>query len=92
MAPADGLTPRSLVQRILAAKLPNPFRREAGFLVLDIGSSSVKLAEVHHGPSGPRLTNLDMAPLPPTVVQSNVVQDEGPVVEAVRGLITRRGV
>ena len=92
MAPADGVTPRSLVQRILAAKLSNPFRRAAGFLVLDIGSSSVKLAEVHHGPSGPRLTTLDMAPLPPTVVQSNVVQDEGPVVDAVRAVMARRGV
>jgi type IV pilus assembly protein PilM len=33
-----------------------------------------------------------MAPLPPTVVQSNVVQDEGPVVEAIRGLIAAHGV
>ena len=92
MTPAEGVTPRSLVQRILAAKLSNPFRRAAGYLVLDIGSSSVKMAEVHHGPNGPRLAMLDVAPLPPTVVQSNVVQDEGPVVEAVRAVIARRGV
>ena len=92
MTPAEGVTPRALVQRILAAKLSNPFRRAAGYLVLDIGSSSVKMAEVHHGPNGPRLAMLDVAPLPPTVVQSNVVQDEGPVVEAVRAVIARRGV
>src|SRR5207249_4235701 len=46
LAPAEGVTPRSLVRRVLAAKLSNPFRRAAGFLVLDIGSSSVKLAAV----------------------------------------------
>jgi type IV pilus assembly protein PilM len=71
--------------------LGNPFRRQSGFLVVDIGSSSVKLAEVHHGPSGPRLTALGITPLPPTVIQSNVIQDEGPVVEAIRRLVASTG-
>jgi type IV pilus assembly protein PilM len=69
----------------------NPFKRNAGYLVLDIGSSSVKLAEVHQGPGGPRVGALGMASLPPTVVQSNVIQDEGPVVEAIRKLIAANG-
>jgi len=92
LASSDRLSPRGILNRVLAAKLPNPFRRQAGFLVLDIGSSSVKLAEVQHGPGGPRITALDMAPLPPTVVQSNVVQDEGPVVAAITALIARHGI
>ena len=32
-----------------------------------------------------------MAPLPPTVIQSNVIQDEGPVVEAIRTLVAATG-
>src|SRR5204862_1630987 len=73
------------------AKLKNPFRRQSGFLVLDIGSSSVKLAEVQQGASGPRLTALGLAALPPTVIQSNVIQDEGQVVEAIRKLVRETG-
>ena len=91
MALSEGLSGSSVVSRILATKFKNPFRRQGGFLVLDIGSSSIKLAEVQHGQSGPRLTALGMAPLPPTVVQSNVIQDEGPVVEAIRKLIAAHG-
>jgi type IV pilus assembly protein PilM len=87
-----GVKPGALLGRILGAKLPNPFRRQEGFLVLDIGSSSVKLAEVHHGPSGPRLSALGMSPLPPTVIQSNVIQDETPVVDAIRELVRQTGV
>jgi type IV pilus assembly protein PilM len=91
LALPEGLSSSSIVSRVLGAKFRNPFRRQNGFLVLDIGSSSVKLAEVHHGPSGPRVSALGMAALPPTVVQSNVIQDEGPVVEAIRKLVAAAG-
>ncbi len=91
MALTDGLSGHSLVKRVLGAKLKNPFRRQRGFLVLDIGSSSVKLAEVQQGASGPRLTALGLAALPPTVIQSNVIQDEGPVIEAIRKLVRDTG-
>ena len=91
MALTDGLSGHSLVKRVLGAKLKNPFRRQSGFLVLDIGSSSVKLAEVQQGASGPRLTALGLAALPPTVIQSNVIQDEGQVVEAIRKLVRDTG-
>lgn len=92
MALAGALSGQSLVSRILSAKIRNPFRRQDGFLVIDIGSSSVKLAEVHHGSSGPRIGALGMAPLPATVVQSNVIQDEAPVVDAVRKLVAENGI
>ena len=91
MALTDGLSGHPFVKRILGAKLKNPFRRQSGFLVLDIGSSSVKLAEVQQGASGPRLTALGLAALPPTVIQSNVIQDEGQVVEAIRKLVRDTG-
>jgi type IV pilus assembly protein PilM len=87
VALTDGLSGQTLVKRILSTKLRNPFKRQSGYLVLDIGSSSVKLAEVEHGPSGPRLMALGIAPLPPTVIQSNVIQDEAPVVDAIRRLV-----
>jgi type IV pilus assembly protein PilM len=90
LALSEGLT-SSIVGRVLAKKFRNPFRRQDAFLVLDIGSSSVKLAEVQHGASAPRVTALGMTALPPTVIQSNVIQDEGPVVEAIRKLIATHG-
>lgn len=79
------------MSRVLGSRIPNPFRRQAGYLVIDIGSSCVKLAEVQHGASGPRLTALGLAPLPPDVIQSNVIQDEAPVVEAIRRLVQQTG-
>jgi len=85
------LSGRSLASKLLAATIRNPFRRQSDFLVLDIGSSSVKLVEVHHAPGGPRVSALGIAPLPPTVIQSNVIQDEGPVVEAIRKLVAEHG-
>jgi len=91
LALPGGLSSHPLVKRVLSTKLRNPFRRQSGYLILDIGSSSVKLAEAQHGPSGPRLTALGVASLPPTVIQSNVIQDEGPVVEAIRKLVAETG-
>jgi type IV pilus assembly protein PilM len=82
---------RPLVGRLLSTKLRNPFRRQSGYLVVDIGSSSVKLAEVHLSSARPRIAALGVAALPPTVVQSNIIQDEGPVVEAIRRLIAANG-
>ena len=49
MALSEVLSSSSIVSRVLGAKLKNPFKRTGGYLVLDIGSSSVKLAEVQHG-------------------------------------------
>jgi type IV pilus assembly protein PilM len=88
---SEALNVRDRLNRFLGQKLKNPFRRQQGFLVLDIGSSSVKLVEVQQGTSGPRITAIGVAPLPPGAVQSNVVQDEEPVVEAIRKLIAQTG-
>lgn len=79
-----------LLSRVRSAKL-SLFQRQDNFLVLDIGSSSVKLAEVQHTSAGPRIGAIGMAPLPPTVIQSNVIQDEDQVVEAIRRLVTQTG-
>lgn len=79
------------LRQLITGNLSNPFKRTGGYLVVDIGSSSVKLAEVFHGGSGPRITALAHAPLPPTVIQSNVIQDEAPVVDAIRTLVQRTG-
>jgi type IV pilus assembly protein PilM len=87
LAPSEALSRHSIVGRVLSATLTNPFRRRRGYLVLDIGSSSVKLAEVHHGAGGPRISALGIAPLQAGVVQSNVIQDEAPVVDAIRSLV-----
>jgi type IV pilus assembly protein PilM len=81
-----------LLGRLFNAKLSNPFRRPGNYLVLDIGSSSVKLAEVSHGSGGPTIGTIGAAALPPTVIQSNVIQDEGPVVEAIRQIMANRGI
>jgi type IV pilus assembly protein PilM len=91
LALPEGLSGRSIVSRVLGQRIRNPFRRQGGFLVLDIGSSSVKLAEVEHGTSGPRVTALGVAPLPPGAVQANIVQEQGPVVEAIRSLVSEHG-
>ncbi|HLK12627.1 MAG TPA: type IV pilus assembly protein PilM [Candidatus Binatia bacterium] len=91
MLPSAGVSASSVLSRLRSFKLPNPFRRPGGYLVLDIGSSSLKLAEVYHGSGGPQVVALGVAPLPPTSVQSNVVQDEGAVAETIRGLVTATG-
>ena len=87
MALSAGLNPQALLKRALNIKFPNPFGRSTGYLVLDIGSSSVKLAAVQHESSGPRLTALATAPVPPTAIQSNVIQDEPPIVDAIKALL-----
>lgn len=86
------MTAGDLVSRVLAARISNPFRRSGGYVVLDIGSSCIKLAEVQHGSGGPRLTAIGMASLPPDVIQSNVIQDEAAVAEAIRSLVQQTGV
>jgi type IV pilus assembly protein PilM len=56
-----------------------------------VGSSSVKLAEVVHDANGPRITALAAQPLPATVIQSNVIQDEAAVATAIAELVKRTG-
>src|SRR5262245_19433639 len=89
LALPEGMSGGSLVSRLLAANI-NPFRQQGGYLVVAIGAARVKLAEVHHASSGPRLSALGVTPLPPTAIQSNVIQEEAAVVDAIRKLVTEK--
>ncbi len=70
----------------------NPFRKEEGFVALDIGSSSVKMVEASGEKSGYRLVNMGILPLPSTAVQNNMVVDKDVVVKTIRNLIQANGV
>jgi len=85
-------SPGAMWDRVRAVRLPSFLRRPESFLALDIGSSSVKLAAVSHGAHGPRVSALGVHVLPPTAIQSNVIQDAAAVAEAIRALVQRTGV
>ncbi|MGH7873341.1 MAG: type IV pilus assembly protein PilM [Candidatus Binatia bacterium] len=70
----------------------SPFQSKDGFVALDIGSSSIKLAETAFERNGFRLCNLGISPLPPDSIQQNMVVEPAPLIEAVRGLIKEHGV
>lgn len=70
----------------------NPFRKEAGFVALDIGSSSVKMVEAVGEKTGYRLVNMGILPLPRTAVQNNMIADKDVVVKTIQNLIQANGV
>jgi type IV pilus assembly protein PilM len=70
----------------------SPFQSKDGFVALDIGSSSIKLAETAFERNGFRLCSLGILPLPPDAIQQNMVVEPAPLVEAVRQLIKEHGV
>ncbi|MBI2987324.1 MAG: type IV pilus assembly protein PilM [Deltaproteobacteria bacterium] len=70
----------------------NPFRKEEGFVALDIGSSSIKMVEAAGEKTGYRLVNVGMLPLPPTAVQNNMVADTDVVVKTIQSLIETNGI
>jgi len=86
VAALGSLNPSAFLKRVLNTKFQNPFAKQNSYLVLDIGSSSIKLAEVQHG-SAPRLTALATAPIPATAIQSNVIQDQASVVAVIKALV-----
>jgi type IV pilus assembly protein PilM len=63
-----------------------------GFLALDIGSSSIKLAETAVERNGFRLVHLGLRSLPPTAIQQNMVVEPAPIIEAVRRLVKEHSV
>lgn len=65
----------------------SPFRKEEGFVALDIGSSSIKMVEAAAEKGGYHLLNLGALPLPTTAVQNNMVVEKDAVVSAIRSLI-----
>ena len=70
----------------------NPFRREEGYVAIDIGSSSIKMVEVAVEKSGYRLINVGILPLPATAIQNNMVADRDVVVKAIQSLMQNNGV
>lgn len=66
-------------------------RGGSGLLALDIGSSCIKLIETD-GPAGNiRVVTAGIAPLPPTAVQNNLIQDPEAVAQTIRDLVKRTG-
>lgn len=70
----------------------NPFRKEEGFVALDIGSSSIKMVEAIGEKNGYRLVNLGILPLPSTAVQNNMIAEKDVVVKTIQSLIQANGV
>jgi len=70
----------------------NPFRKEGGYVALDIGSSSIKMVEVGVESSGYRLINVGILPLPATAIENNMVADRDAVVRAIQSLMESHGV
>jgi type IV pilus assembly protein PilM len=69
----------------------NPFAgRDEGILAVDIGSSSVKVAESVPDKSGYRIANVGIAPLPSTAIQNHLVTDKRAVADALRLLVRER--
>src|SRR3954452_22799475 len=74
--------------RSLLRRVPG---RSGSFLALDIGSSTVKLIETD-GPAGNiRLLAAGIAPLSPTAVQNNLIQEPHEVAAAIRDLVQQTG-
>lgn len=61
----------------------NWFRRPASHVVVDIGSSSVKLATVTPGSCGQSISEATTVPLPPGTVQNGWIRDRATVVGAI---------
>ncbi|MCC6763111.1 MAG: pilus assembly protein PilM, partial [Deltaproteobacteria bacterium] len=76
-------------QRSLRDLLPRG--RGGAYLALDIGSSCVKLVETDGNPGGIRITAAGIAPLPPTAVQNNLIQDPSVVASTIRDLVRQTG-
>jgi type IV pilus assembly protein PilM len=70
----------------------NPFRRNEGYVALDIGSSSIKMVEVEVDKSGYRLLNMGIQPIPAMAIQNNMVADQDAVVKAIQNLVKNHGV
>ena len=77
-----------LFRRSLTDFLPG---RKSSVLAVDIGSSCVKLVEADGGPSQVRILAAGIAPLSPTAVQNNLIQEPDEGVEVIRDLVKETG-
>jgi type IV pilus assembly protein PilM len=78
-----------LFQRSLSDLFPG---RRGSFLAVDIGSSCVKLVETDGSAGHIRITGAGIAPLSPTAVQNNLIQDPDEVAQTIRNLVRQTGV
>ena len=90
---ANGTGWAKRIGRMLDSSLSelNPLRREEPYLSIDIGSSSIKVVEVHGPPDAMRVLRAASLPTPPQAIQNNMVHDPVAVAEAIRALIESRG-
>jgi len=77
-----------LFKRSLSELFP---KRRSSQLAIDIGSSCVKLIETDGGPTQVRILSAGIAPLSPTAVQNNLIQDPDEVADAIRMLVKQTG-
>lgn len=78
-----------LFQRSLSDFIPRA--RGGSYLALDVGSSCVKLVETDGAMGAIRVTAAGIAPLPPTAVQNNLIQDPSIVASTIRDLVRQTG-
>jgi type IV pilus assembly protein PilM len=79
-----------LFKRSLSDIFPVPGRRSS-LLAIDIGSSCVKLVETDGAANQVRILAAGIAPLSPTAVQNNLIQDPDEVADAIRLLVKQTG-
>jgi type IV pilus assembly protein PilM len=68
------------------------FKKKRSSLGLDIGSSSVKVAELEERPEGVTLVNFGMADLLPEAIVDGEIMDRQAVVDAIRNLFEERAI
>lgn len=64
--------------------------RSKGIIGLDIGSSSIKVAEIRDTKKGYHLENLGIQPLPPEVIVDGALMNASAVVDAIQTLLSER--
>ena len=80
------LSPGDLLKRTFSSLTSFLPGAERSYLSLDIGSSSVKMLEVHGEQDDIKIVNAGIVPLPTNAVQGNIVQDTESVARAIRDL------
>ena len=66
------------------------FRGKKGLIGLDIGASSIKVAELKEIKKGYQLENFGMVPLPPEAIVDGALMNSPAIVEAIQTLISDR--
>ena len=70
----------------------SPFKKDESFVCLDIGSSTIKMVDVHWVGSSIQVTNWGAVAAPESAIQSNMVAEPQRVGAAIRGLLDAKGI